>query len=142
VVGYYVAEPAVEPGALRTYLKQRLPEYMVPAALVPLDAIPLSPNGKLDRSALPAAWQAQPEVQTAYVAPSSETERALAELWTRLLGVEQIGVHDNFFDLGGHSVLGAQLMIQLRARFNKNLPIHSFFDAPTIAELARTIDNS
>jgi acyl carrier protein len=137
-----VAEPAVEPGALRTYLKQRLPEYMVPAALVPLDAIPFSPNGKLDRSALPeydSVRSAQPQT---YVAPRNPVEEAVAGAWRELLDLEQVSVQDNFFELGGHSLLATQATSWVQESFEIAMPLQVFFEHPTIAEQAAYIETA
>jgi hypothetical protein len=88
--------------ALRRALHDRLPDYMTPAVFVVLDALPLTPNGKVDRRALPAPTDARPDLDTAYVAPRNSTERELADIWSEVLGVEGIGIYDDFLDLGGH----------------------------------------
>ncbi len=108
--------------SLKEHLRKSLPEYMVPAAIVALDAMPLTPNGKLDRAALPAPSAARPELAQAFAAPQTAIERSIATLWAEVLQTEQIGLHDNFFDLGGHSLLLAQIHskaaahVRLRAR--------------------------
>ncbi|WP_253938849.1 non-ribosomal peptide synthetase [Dickeya dadantii] len=123
----------------RSSLAAQLPEYMVPAAFVKLDHLPLTANGKLDRKALPLPDDSS-FFRRAYEAPQGDVEIAMAELWQELLGVERIGRHDNFFELGGHSLLAVQLMEHLRQR-DLSTEIRALFDSPTLAELsARTIE--
>jgi amino acid adenylation domain-containing protein len=122
---------------LRVHLRQRLPEFMVPDSFVFLDELPRLPNGKVDRQALPRAGGESPQIRDAYVAPGNDTEEALAALWTEVLRVPRVGVHDNFFsDLGGHSLLATQLTSRIRRTFGIEFPLHRLFEAPTIAELA------
>jgi amino acid adenylation domain-containing protein/non-ribosomal peptide synthase protein (TIGR01720 family) len=135
LVGYLVAETFDEE-QLRTRLKHRLPDYMVPAHLVMLEKFPLSANGKLDRKALP-----EPQLQQrAFEAPLSGVESQLAELWQDLLGVEQVGRQDNFFELGGHSLLGIQLVAQIRRDLKLELPLRALFESPVLAELAHYLN--
>ncbi|MDE1195029.1 MAG: condensation domain-containing protein [Pseudomonas sp.] len=135
LVGYLVAE-AFDEEQLRTQLKQRLPDYMVPAHLVTLEKFPLSANGKLDRKALP-----EPQLQQrAFEAPLSGVESQLAELWQDLLGVEQVGRQDNFFELGGHSLLGIQLVAQIRRDLKLELPLRALFESPVLADLANYLN--
>ena len=122
------------PEALRAHLKERLPDYMVPAATVVVDAFPLTPNGKVDAAALPVPEVAQAE--EGYVAPRTETERALAEIWAEMLRVERVGVHDDFFALGGHSLLVTQVLRRTRDTLGLGAPVAALFQHPTIAELA------
>jgi len=119
---------------LRDYLKERLPEYMVPSGYVVLSQLPLTPNGKVDRKALPAPDFAS-NVSTEYVAPETETEKLLAEIWAEVLRLEKVGRHDNFFDIGGHSLLATQLISQIRQSFEQDVPLKTLFEFPTIAEL-------
>ncbi|MGW4209321.1 amino acid adenylation domain-containing protein [Lentzea sp. NPDC004789] len=128
------------PGALRTHLRHRLPEYMVPSAFVVLPALPLTPNGKLDRLALPAPDQ-RPELATEYVAPSGPTEEVLAAIWADVLGLDDIGIHDNFFELGGDSILSIQVVSQARDAGLWLLP-RQLFEFQTVAELARIADGA
>jgi amino acid adenylation domain-containing protein len=134
---------AVPLAALREHAAAHLPEYMVPAALVPLAALPLTAHGKLDRKALPRpdrsglqAGQAGREV----VAPRTPAEAVLARMWSEILGISPIGVHDDFFDLGGHSLLATQLAARVRDALRTDLPLRAFFESPTIAGLAQRLD--
>ncbi|HYH82092.1 MAG TPA: amino acid adenylation domain-containing protein, partial [Longimicrobium sp.] len=131
VVGREGAGPA--PSELRAHLAARLPDYMVPAAFVVLDAMPLTPNGKVDRRALPAPDAARPEA--GYAAPRTRAEEVLAGIWAQVLGVERVGVHDNFFELGGDSILSIQVVSRARAAGLRITP-RQLFDHPTAAELA------
>ncbi len=119
---------------LRDFLKEKLPEYMVPAAFLLLDALPLTPNGKVDRRALPAV-EGERQSEGAYVAPRNELEKIIAGIWRELLQVEKVGVHDNFFDLGGHSLLIAQAHSRLHKVVDRNLSITDMFRYPTIEKL-------
>lgn len=121
---------------LRSFLSQKLPEYMVPSAFVLLKDLPLTPNGKVDRRALPTPDQARPQLAATFVVPRTPVEEKLAEIWIEILRLEQVGIYDNFFDLGGHSLLATQLMSRLRDVFQVEPPLSQFFPAPTIAELA------
>ncbi|HYO59461.1 condensation domain-containing protein, partial [Archangium sp.] len=144
LVAYVVPEPARDADAavLRTFLKERLPEYMVPAAFVSMEVLPLTPNGKVDRRALPAPEEAQAGAEASFVAPRSPGEELVAGIWAQLLGVAKVGVHDNFFELGGHSLLAMQVLSRLRETFRVELPVRSLFEAPTVAGLARSIESA
>src|ERR1043165_7932107 len=126
------AEPDSE--ELRNYLKQRVPEYMVPASIMVLGQLPLSPNGKLDRRQLPAPEPARRVQQ--YVAPRTELEEELVKIWQEVLSLNRVGVEDNFFDLGGHSLVATQMVSRVRARCKVELSLQSIFQHPTIASLA------
>ncbi|NEQ86904.1 MAG: non-ribosomal peptide synthetase, partial [Moorea sp. SIO2I5] len=117
-----------------------LPEYMLPSGLMVLSQLPLTPNGKVDRKALPVPDVAS-SVSTEYVAPQTQTQKALAEIWREVLGIEQIGIHDNFFDLGGHSLLAVRLMAHIQKEFQTNLPLATLFQHPTVEKLAYFIDS-
>ncbi|RKH43053.1 non-ribosomal peptide synthetase, partial [Corallococcus sicarius] len=132
-------EPAPTPDTLRTTLKQHLPEYMVPAAFVLMDALPLNANNKVDRKALPAP-DAGSVVRAASRAPETDTERQLATLWADVLKLDAVGAGDDFFALGGHSLLATQLVSRLRAAFGVELPLRALFEAPTLEALAGRID--
>jgi len=124
---------------LRSFLKERLPEQMIPAAFVVLDELPLLPNGKVDRRALPAPDAVRPDLPGIFVAPRTGVEQSLAEVWADLLGVPQVGIHDNFFELGGHSLLTTQLISRVRELFQVELPLRQVFEHPTISGLAAAI---
>jgi amino acid adenylation domain-containing protein/thioester reductase-like protein len=131
--------PQVATKTLKNYLKQKLPEYMVPAAIVALETFPLTPNGKIDRRALPVPkWGGEEEGN--YVAPSTSTEIRLAKIWTQFLGVEPISIHDTFLSLGGHSLLAVQLIYQTNEAFLVEMSLSYFLDNPTIFGLAKAID--
>ncbi len=138
LVAYLVGATADPPEIddLRVALKARLPDYMVPAAFVVLEAFPLSPNGKTDRRALPAPARGAPAPAQGPLAPRTATERRVAAVWSRVLGVEQLGLDDNFFDLGGHSLLLAQVHEALRGEVAKPFPLVTLFQYPTIRALA------
>ena len=141
LVAYVVpASAAAQADELREFLKERLPAYMLPSAFVFIDAFPLTPNGKLDRKALPAPEAHSLELKDSYVAPRTPTEEALASIWCDVLNLKQVGVHDNFFELGGHSLLATQLMSRVRNIFQIEIAVRSVFEAPTIADLAKCID--
>ncbi|MUG92152.1 amino acid adenylation domain-containing protein [Scytonema sp. UIC 10036] len=122
-----------------SFLKKRLPDYMVPSAFVLLPALPLTSNGKVDRQALLALGKTSPDLDKAFVAPETPTEEILAAIWTEVLGLERVGIYDNFFELGGHSLLATQLMSRVYNVFGVDLPLHSLFEAPTIAAFAQSV---
>ena len=124
---------------LKTYLKQQLPEYMVPSAFVVMKEFPLTPNEKVDRKALPAPEQNRPALDRTFLAPRDATEQQLTKIWEKVLGVQPIGVADNFFDLGGHSLLAVRVFSQIEKTLGKKLPLATLFRAPTIEEIARVI---
>jgi amino acid adenylation domain-containing protein/thioester reductase-like protein len=125
---------------LRSYLQEKLPEYMVPGAFVMLPALPLTPNGKIDRKALPAPGLSRSDLETAYVAPRTPIEEQLSKIWAEVLGVESVGIHDNFFNLGGHSLLVTQLVFRVRETFQVELPLRHLFEIPALADLAKSIE--
>lgn len=122
---------------LRSFLQKKLPDYMVPASFMFLEAMPLTPNGKVDFKALPA-----PETNSSdadFIAPQTLEEQVLAEIWAEVLGLKQVGINDNFFELGGHSLLATQLIAKVRDRFQVELSLRCLFQSPTVASLAATI---
>ncbi|MBE9162159.1 non-ribosomal peptide synthetase [Tychonema sp. LEGE 06208] len=124
---------------LRSFLKEQLPEYMIPSAFVVLKALPLTPNGKIDPQALPAPSIAANFTDT-FVGPRTPGEEILAGIWSQLLNLKKVGIHDNFFDLGGHSLLITQLLAKVRESFQVELPLRVLFEAPTVAGLAEKIE--
>ncbi|HEX9939154.1 MAG TPA: amino acid adenylation domain-containing protein, partial [Longimicrobium sp.] len=136
LVAYVVGEARAE--ALRAHLRRGLPEYMVPSAFVFLDALPLSPSGKVDRKALPAPELASAEDR--YVAPRTPTEEVLAGIWAEVLRLERVGVEESFFELGGHSLLATRVVSRVRELFGVELPLRALFEGPTVAELAGRLE--
>lgn len=124
---------------LRSHLKRRLPEYMIPAAVVSLPELPRTPQGKLDRRALPAPSGGRPEWSGGYQAPGNEQEALVAGVWEKLLGVSPVGVKDNFFELGGHSMLAVQMVAEIERRGGRRLPLASLFQEATVEHLARLL---
>ncbi|MCF4136402.1 phosphopantetheine-binding protein [Streptomyces sp. Tue 6430] len=112
---------------------------MIPAAFVPLERLPLTANGKVDRAALPVPDHQRPDLGTEYTAPRNAVERTVTVVWQELLGIERVGVHDNFFQLGGHSLLATQVASRLRKALRVDVPVRVVFDSPTPARLAQGI---
>jgi amino acid adenylation domain-containing protein/non-ribosomal peptide synthase protein (TIGR01720 family) len=141
LIAYVVAQESrsIDQDRLRAGLHKQLPEYMVPAIVVALDALPRTPNGKVDRRALPA-----PDYEgldgASYVPPRTVTEELLTGIWADILGLERVGVRDHFFELGGHSLLATQVVSRIRNAFRIELPLRAAFECPTIADLAATVD--
>ncbi len=127
-------------GDLRLRMSERLPEFMIPAAIVVLEAMPLSPNGKINRSALPEPELSREDAD-AFVAPRNPVEEKLAEIWSEVLRLPQVSVHDNFFRSGGHSLLATQVVSRIRKWARVEVPLRAMFEAPTIAELAVRVEN-
>jgi acyl carrier protein len=138
LVAYVVPHENEKPGPLelRSFLRSRLFEQMIPSVFVLLDEMPLTPNGKIDRRALPAPADSRPEIEQRYVAPRNDIEAALVELWQDALGINPIGVSDNFFDLGGHSLKATRLLSKVRSIFRTELPLSAVFEATTVEALA------
>lgn len=124
---------------LRGFLVERLPAYMIPSAYLCLDTVPLTANGKIDHRALPAPEDFRPVVEEIFVAPRNPTEEAVAKIWREVLALEQVGIHDNFFLLGGHSLIAIQVIARVRAAFQVDIPVHMLFLAPTVAQFAAKI---
>ncbi len=144
LVAYVVAQqtPGLSSNELRGFLKQKLPDFMMPSAFVRLDALPLTANGKVDRKALPAPDQTQPNLDDDIIEPRTEVEENIATVWRDILRVEKLGIHDNFFDLGGHSLLATQVISRMRNLFQLDLPLRLLFERPTIEELSLTIEEA
>jgi acyl-coenzyme A synthetase/AMP-(fatty) acid ligase len=141
LAAYLVLKPACVLTAqdLQTYLQAKLPDYMIPSAFAYLSALPLNPNGKVDRRNLPVPEMIRLMPEGTYVAPQTPQEESLARIWTEILGLEQVGIYDNFFKLGGHSLLATQITSRIRTDFHVDLPLRVLFDTPTIDGLARAI---
>ena len=141
LVAYVAPDGKTAPGVstIRRRLADMLPDYMMPSSIVILDALPLTRNGKVDRSALPSPGTARPDLDTRYVAPRTPVEEKLADMWKDLLEVDQVGIHDSFFELGGHSLLASQIVSRVITTFHVDLPVKALFDSPTVAEMAPII---
>jgi amino acid adenylation domain-containing protein len=139
----YVVESREDRGAtvaeLRNFLKQKVPDFMIPSNFMLMDTLPLTPNGKIDRKALP-----QPDIARSlaenYVAPCTPLEQQMAEVWAQVLKLERVGIHDNFFELGGHSLLSAQVIARIRQTFAVDLSLRTLFEASTVAELSERVE--
>jgi amino acid adenylation domain-containing protein len=141
LIAYLISDHDPPPSTteLIRFLGETLPAYMIPSIFVFLDALPLTPSGKVDRRSLPAPDQQRPTLEHVFVAPRTPVEQILAEIWTSVLGLQQVGINDNFFELGGHSLLGTQIVSRVRSLFEVELPLRCIFESPTIALLALEI---
>jgi len=140
LVSYVV--PAGQPptiSALTGFLRQRLPDYMLPSVFVFLDALPLTSNGKIDRRNLPDPDPSRPDQDSSFVAPRNPLEELLAQIWAEVLKLERVGMHDNFFELGGHSLLLTQVASRIQRAFRVSLSLRVLFDAPTVADQSAAI---
>jgi amino acid adenylation domain-containing protein len=144
LVSYVVAQPRCTPTAieLRSFLKDKLPEHMVPAGFVMLDSFPLTSNGKVDRRSLPSPGETRPELDKAFVESRTPTEELLTDIWAQVLGVERVGIYDDFFDLGGHSLLATQVVSRIRETFQVEMPLRRLFETPTVAGIAESLEPS
>src|SRR5262249_16063328 len=138
---YVVAPPGQQPtpGELREFLSARLPGYLVPAAFVVLDRLPLTANGKVDHAALPAPEAGRPHLRSGYGAPRGPAEEVLAGIWAEVLGLDRVGVDDDFFALGGHSLLAVRLFARIEAVLGKRLPLAALSQGPSVAQLAELL---
>jgi aryl carrier-like protein len=134
------AHPSPDAGILQQFLKTKLPDYMMPSAFVVLDKFPLTPNGKINRKALPAPVSDHADSKQPFTPPRTPSEETLAKIWRELLRQTEIGIDDNFFEIGGHSLLAMQLMARARNEFQTEISLRNIFEAPTIAELAVILD--
>jgi amino acid adenylation domain-containing protein len=141
LVAYVVPETDATPttSALRRALAERLPDYMVPSRYVVLNALPVTPTGKLDRRALPSPGHLRPALDSAFLSPRSSSEKALVEIWADVLDLDEVGIHDDFFDLGGDSLRAAELLAEVETRFGRRLPDTVLLQAPTVEQLARIV---
>jgi hypothetical protein len=144
IVAYVVPEPGktIFVSELRRGLREKLPEYMTPSVFVQLEALPQTPNGKVDRKALPAPSGDRPDLGREYVAPRTPTEDLVAGIWRESLGLELVGVHDNFFELGGHSLLAAQIVAKVSEAVHTEIPLIAIFESPTIEGLAAVVERA
>jgi len=140
-VAYFVPEPkAVAVNHLRSFLEQKLPDYAIPSVFVPLEILPLTSSGKIDRRALPPPPALGPAPPEQMVAPASKTEEKLALIWCEVLGLPKVGIRDNFFELGGHSLRLTQVISRIRNVFQIELPFSQVFQTPTIAQLSLLLE--
>jgi len=142
LVAYFIANEGVAPALpeLRDFLSRSLPDFMVPASFVLLAAFPLTPNGKIDRRALPAPDWDRPELREGFVAPRTATEKKVAQLWGEVLGRERIGLNDDFTELGGDSLAAVSAFARIGQEFQVDFPLYVFFQRPTVARLAAELD--
>ena len=142
LVAYVIPAQEQPPGAreLRDALKGKLPEYMIPAAFVPVECFPLTPNGKIDRRAFPHPDWSQSQRTHDILAPRTSIERTLTEVWSEVLEIEHVSIDDNFFEIGGHSLSGMRIISRLQDILNISLPLHTLFESPTVEKLARAIE--
>jgi amino acid adenylation domain-containing protein len=144
LVAYVVSaqDAALSTAELREFLRARLPEYMLPSVFVSLPEMPLTPNGKIDRRALPKPERLRPEWSNGFIAPRTPIEEMLAGIWREVLKLEEVGAGDNFFELGGHSLLATQVISRVREAFQVDIPLRALFEAATVAELAQKIERA
>ena len=142
LAAYVIARPNVEVAAqdLRQFLHERIPAYMVPTTFVLMEKLPLTPNGKVDRRALPSPNELSTQTPTESEAPLNEIESALGDIWREVIGLDEVQRGDNFFDLGGHSVLVTQMLTRVRRAFGVELTLRNVFETPSLGELAQLID--
>jgi amino acid adenylation domain-containing protein len=124
---------------LRRFLSEAISDYMIPSAFVALDALPLAPNGKVDRSALPPPDRSRPKLDTPFVAPRTPVEEVLVDIWAEVLGRDRVGIYDNFFDLGGHSLLATQIVSRVITALRVKVPLQSLFQSPNVADMALVV---
>jgi len=140
LVGYVVTKSTLDEQSLPIFLQQKLPHYMVPAHFILLGEMPLMPNGKINRKALPIPDLSAPKTKGKQALPSTPTQEKVAEIWQKILAMSSIDVHDNFFAIGGHSLLAAQVIARLRAHYAIDINLRTLFESNTIAQLADAID--
>jgi acyl carrier protein len=141
LVAYFTSDDQRCPTAseLRRFLQEKLADYMIPSAFVMLDVMPLTHNGKVDRRALPVRDNSRPSLEAPFAAPTTPTEEELAAIWAEVLSLDRVGIHDNFFDLGGHSLAATRVVSQVFRHFQLELPLQSLFGSPTVAAMAAVI---
>jgi len=142
LVAYVVpVSGTIDATALRDLCRAHLPEFMIPAAFVSLDSLPLTPSGKVDRRALPAPAEGADTARN-FVAPVGDTENAVAAIWSEVLRIERVGRHDDFFELGGHSLVATRMVSRVRDRLGREIPLRALFDSPILAEFVATIERA
>jgi amino acid adenylation domain-containing protein len=141
LVAYIVPKTARGPNAseLRRFLEGKLPDYMIPATFIALDALPLTDTLKVDRKALPEPSGSRPEIAASYAAPRNPVEEALVKIWAEVLSLDEVGIHDDFFDLGGHSLAATRIISRVMQHFQLAIPMKALFESPTVAEMAAVI---
>jgi amino acid adenylation domain-containing protein len=141
LVAYFVPKQGATPSVseLCSFLQKTLPKYMIPSVFIPMTKLAITPNGKIDRKALPAANSERPLLNQGFVKPQTEIHELVAQIWRDVLKLDKIGIHDNFFELGGHSLLAIQIISRVREAFDKDVPLSAIFEAPTVGGLAATI---
>jgi acyl carrier protein len=141
LIAYIVPKAVRSPNvsSLRKFLLARLPDYMVPIVFETVDVLPLTQTGKIDRRALPKPGMQRHELAKPFAAPRTPAERDLSKIWGEVLGFDQVGIHDSFLDLGGHSLAASRIIARLIQSFQLELPLKALFDAPTVAEMAAVI---
>jgi amino acid adenylation domain-containing protein len=142
LVAYFtsVGQPGPSASDLRKFLKQRLPDYMIPSRFVELDTIPIAATGKIDRQALPDPGESRPDLDTPFAAPRTAVEEEIARIWAEVLSLDQVGVHDDFIELGGHSLAAAKITSRILQRFGLELPLNALFETPTVSDVAKAIE--
>ncbi|MEM7331932.1 MAG: amino acid adenylation domain-containing protein [Chloroflexota bacterium] len=137
---YYVSDESLSSSDLRQFMADQLPSYMVPAYFVRLQSVPLTTNGKVDRTALPNPTESRPDIESIYIEPESDIEIRLADIWAQTLNLSRVGIHDNFFELGGNSVPAVQIIARVNEQFGIELPIRTFFEQPTVEKISEAIE--
>ena len=140
LVAYFISNEKIVQADLRKHLSQSLPGYMIPSHFIKLGALPLTPNGKIDRQALPDPGGFRPSLDTGYTAPRNDIEELLVQLWSEVLQMDQVGVHDNFLELGGHSLAAIRLVARMNEAMHLQLPVTCVFERPTVAGLAELVE--
>ncbi len=142
LIGYYVALEDISPRKLRNTLAKQLPAYMIPVSYVRLENIPLTDNGKIDRKALRKLTNNEPEIETEYVPPETEFEEVLAEIWSEVLNIDRVGVHEDFLEIGGNSLSAIRIMTRANESFQLDLPLNRIFEMPTIKSLSKSVEKT
>jgi amino acid adenylation domain-containing protein len=144
LVAYFVTESgkSLQSAEIRKFISGKLPEYMIPSAFVAVEAIPKTPSGKIDRRALPKPDESRPDIGTLFVEPRTDVEKKIAGIWSQLLRIDKTGVNDNFFDLGGNSLLALQMIARLRQEYGMEVPVVKLYQYPTISSLLNALEAS